>query len=113
MSENVVNLGPASRIPLGEGRMFVLGERTIAVFRTRGGRVFATQALCPHREGPLADGLTGGGRVVCPLHGLQFELADGQAVGHACGDLETYPVRVSDSGDLLLREPGAGRNEAA
>jgi len=113
MSAGLVNLGPASRIPLGEGRMFVVGERTVAVFRGRGGQVFATQALCPHRQGPLADGLTGGGRVVCPLHGLQFDLESGQSVGRACGSLETYPVQVSESGDLLVGEPESGRNEAA
>ena len=60
------SLGPIHHIPPGEGRNFKLGDRKVAVFRTRDGGVFATQASCPHRAGPLADGLLGGHSLVCP-----------------------------------------------
>lgn len=102
------DLGPIDRIPPGEGRAFELGARRVAVFRTRAGEVYATQARCPHKEGPLADGLLGGGCVVCPLHGYKFELATGAPVGHACGSLETYAVSVGDDGRLRLRFPDGG-----
>ena len=69
-----LTLGPLSAIPPGEGRNFVsLGEK-IAVFRTRGGEVFAVQAECPHRGGPLADGLLGGTTLICPLARLEVRL---------------------------------------
>jgi len=97
-----VNLGPAERIPPGEGRVFTIGALRVAVFRTRDGGVFATQADCPHRQGPLADGLLGGGVVVCPLHARKWELATGRPVGNDCPPLATYPVAVSEAGELLL-----------
>lgn len=99
------NVGPAERIPLGEGRNYLVGATMIAVFRTRAGEIFATQASCPHREGPLADGIVGEGHVVCPLHAFKFELRDGRAKGHDCGDLATYPVRLSDGGDVIVDVP--------
>ncbi len=97
-----VNLGPAERIPPGEGRVFAVAGRRVAVFRTRGGGLFATQAECPHRQGPLADGLLGGGLVVCPLHGLKFELSTGAPVGNDCPPLATWPVVLDDNGDLIV-----------
>ena len=56
-------LGPVEQIPLGEGRVFEVEGRSIAVFRTRQGEVFATQAACPHKAGPLCDGIIGAGRL--------------------------------------------------
>ena len=52
--------GPVASIPAGEGRTFPAGTKRIAVFRTRQGALFASQADCPHRGGPLADGLSAG-----------------------------------------------------
>ena len=100
------NLGPATQIPPGEGRVFVVGDRPLAVFRARDGRVFAAEASCPHRQGPLADGLLGacggGCVVVCPLHAYRFDLATGAPVGHDGPPLATYPVAITPGGDLLL-----------
>ena len=96
------SLGPVEQIPLGEGRVFEVEGMPIAVFRTRRGEVFATQAACPHREGPLCDGIIGGRQVVCPLHAYKFDLATGNPVGNDCEALRTYAVSVSESGDILL-----------
>lgn len=101
------NLGPLDQIPLGEGRCFRLrGGEEIAVFRTRTGDLFAVQASCPHRGGPLADGLIGAGRVVCPLHGYAFQLATGEALREGCDALRTYPVSLTPDGELVV-EPAA------
>jgi nitrite reductase (NADH) small subunit len=99
------HLGPLARVPVGEGRTFEVDGVAIAVFHTRAGAVFATQASCPHRGGPLADGLVGPSTVVCPLHAYRFELGTGGALGHDCGALATYPVRVSEEGELLVELP--------
>lgn len=96
-------LGPVESIPPGEGRVFTVGALRVAVFRTRGGEVFATQAGCPHRQGPLADGLLGGGVVTCPLHARRWELATGRPVGHDGPPLATYAVEVGAAGELVLR----------
>ena len=104
MAEVEINLGPLERIPRGEGRAFDVPGGQIAVFRTRDDEIHATEAFCPHRQGPLADGFVGGGRVVCPLHAFHFDLGTGAAVGHGCRSLVTYAVRVDETGDVLLTD---------
>lgn len=96
------NLGPLDQIPLGEGRRFAVGERLVAVFHARDGQLRATQAACPHQGGNLADGLVGGGKVVCPLHGMRFDLADGHALGTDCDGIETFPVWLQPDGSLVV-----------
>jgi nitrite reductase (NADH) small subunit len=102
MSAVTYNLGPVALIPFGEGRMFEVGDTTIAVFRVRGGQVYATEPWCPHRGGPLADGIVASGKVVCPLHGYMFELETGNPVHHECRKLRTFPVRLNDADELLV-----------
>jgi nitrite reductase (NADH) small subunit len=102
-------LGPSTLIPPGEGRVFEVGARRVSVFRARDGELFATQADCPHRGGPLADGLLGDGRVVCPLHGLQFDLRTGEAVRHDCLPLLTYSITETPDGRILLGPARPGR----
>ena len=98
----VINLGAVERIPLGEGREFEVEGELVAVFRMRAGLLHATQAKCPHRDGPLADGIIGGGRVVCPLHSFKFGLECGQPIGNECEALKTYQISVSEEGEILL-----------
>jgi nitrite reductase (NADH) small subunit len=100
--QQLINVGPVAAIPAGEGRMFEIGDILIAVFHTRSGAVFATQALCPHRDGPLADGLVGDCKVVCPLHGRKFDLGSGLPADKECEALKTYSVIVNQAGDLML-----------
>jgi nitrite reductase (NADH) small subunit len=96
-----IDLGPLATIPPGEGRTVdALGQK-IAVFHTRGGSVYAVQAECPHRKGPLADGLVGGTTLICPLHAWKFDLKTGDALFGDCG-IKTYAVRVNDAGRILL-----------
>ena len=77
-SELKIDLGPLHAIPPGQGRNFEFAGERIAVFHTRAGEVFAVQAACPHKNGPLADGLVGGNAVICPLHAWKFDLATGE-----------------------------------
>jgi nitrite reductase (NADH) small subunit len=103
MTQNMTEtrLGPVSKIPLGEGRVYAINGENIAVFRTRGGSVYAVQAACPHRGGPLADGLVGGTTLICPLHGWKFDLTTGQALFGDCG-LKTFPVHVDSADEIVL-----------
>jgi nitrite reductase (NADH) small subunit len=96
-----LKLGALSSIPPGEGRNFDVDGEKIAVFHARSGEVFAVQALCPHRGGPLADGLLGGSTLICPLHAWKFDLSTGAPLFGDCG-LKTYSVRVDDSGQIVL-----------
>ena len=94
-------VGRLSQIPPGEGRNFVVGDRRVAVFHTRGGAVFATQAECPHRGGPLADGLTDEATVVCPLHDRIYALETGAGIGTECA-IATFPARVGSEGEIWV-----------
>lgn len=100
-TDQEITLGSLDLIPLGEGRNFAWGNERIAVFHTRSGELFATQANCPHRNGPLADGLIGGNTVICPLHAWKFDLTSGVLQGGDC-KLKTYPVRVTAEGLIAL-----------
>ena len=96
-----VMFGPIAAIPAGEGRNFQIGDTQIAVFRSRNGELFATQAECPHRRGPLADGLLGDGTLICPLHSMKFDLSTGRAENGECA-LKTYATRLSATGQILI-----------
>ncbi len=72
----------------------------IAIFRTAD-EVFALHDHCPHKGGPLSQGLVHGRRVTCPLHGWNFELASGQAVAPDEGSCARFEVKVED-GQVFL-----------
>lgn len=95
-------VGHISALPEGEGRTVLLGGRRVAIFRSRTGRVFATQAECPHLGGPLADGIMADTTIVCPLHEFRFGLVKGQPVGNGCDALKVYPVRVDQVGEITV-----------
>ena len=102
-SKNLIHaLGPASQIPVGEGKTFQVGGQKIAVFRSRDGRLFSTQAFCPHKNALLADGITGSGKLICPLHAYKFDLETGKPVGNGCEPLQTFRIELSSGGDLQL-----------
>lgn len=103
-------VGHISAIPVDEGRMLRVDGHLVAVFHLRGGGgggVRATQPWCPHRGGPLADGLVGDATLVCPLHGRTFSLDGGEAGTDEVG-IRTYPARVDDDGSILLTLPADG-----
>jgi nitrite reductase (NADH) small subunit len=89
---NSINLGSIEKIPVGQGRCYIVGSEEIAVFRQRDGRLFAVQNRCPHRQGPLAEGIMGAGKVICPLHSHKFDLDTGcGSEPHEC--VKTFSVR--------------------
>jgi nitrite reductase (NADH) small subunit len=96
-----ITIAPLSAIPRGEGRTFEVAGERIAVFHTRTGEVFAVQAACPHKGGPLADGLVGGSTVICPLHSWKFDLGSGEPILGSC-KLRTYPVSVDSQNRIVL-----------
>ena len=102
MSAVTINLGSLERIPRGEGRAFDVSGCPVTVFRTRQDEVYATQAFCPHKQGPLADGFVGNGKVVCPFHAYRFDLATGCPEGNTCAPLTTYPAGVTSIGDVVV-----------
>ncbi|KUI33376.1 (2Fe-2S)-binding protein [Mycobacterium sp. IS-1496] len=93
---SAVEIGRVDEIPLGEGRTFTVDGDQIAVFRLRDGSLRAVDAVCPHRGGPLADGLADERVVVCPLHGHTFDLCSGAEAGGAHLSVRSHPVVAVD-----------------
>jgi len=71
------------------------GVIDIAIFRTQG-EVFALRNKCPHKGGPLSEGIVHGKQVTCPLHGWKLYLETGEAVAPDVGCARRYPVKVED-----------------
>jgi nitrite reductase (NADH) small subunit len=88
-------------IPLREGRCVDVGDREIAIFNL-GTKLAAIDAACPHRGGPLCDGIVTmgsvtGHAVVCPLHGWKIDLETGQVMRPEISvKVDTYDIRVRD-----------------
>lgn len=90
-----VFVGRADAIPLREGRRVRYGDHEIALFNL-GGEYRAVQNRCPHKNGPLADGIVAGTSVFCPLHNWRIDLETGCALNENEGPVRTYPVKVLD-----------------
>lgn len=97
----MVNLGPVDSTAPGEGRNYEVAGERIAVFHLRSGEVFAVQSLCPHKNGPLADGLVGNGMVICPLHAWKFDLKTGDPIFGDC-PLKTYRIALDGTRNPIL-----------
>lgn len=72
------------------------GSPAIAVIRTADDAVFALVDRCPHRGGPLSEGIVQGRAVACPLHGWVVDLASGRAEAPDEGCVQTFPVRLAE-----------------
>jgi nitrite reductase (NADH) small subunit len=97
-----ISLGPVDEIPLGEGRAYAVDGRQVAVFRLRDGSLRALDAVCPHRGGPLSDGIADAQVVVCPLHSYTYDLSTGAEVANGGTGVRSYPVHVDGSGLISL-----------
>jgi len=99
----LVAVGRLEDVPLLEGRPVTVAGRRIAIFNTPSG-VRALEDACPHRGGPLSDGLVGDGCVVCPLHNRRIDLATGAMDG--CGDRAVVVPVVERGGWIYVRVDG-------
>ena len=103
-----VRVTPIGNVPPREGRAVLIGEHELALFNL-GGEFLATDNECPHKGGPLCDGIVTGTSVVCPLHAWKVNLATGEVERPAHGKdhcVTTYPTRVAD-GVVLIGLPVA------
>ncbi|MGB8363855.1 MAG: nitrite reductase small subunit NirD [Rhizomicrobium sp.] len=99
-----LDVGMLSYIPRLGARVVATSEGPIALFRTADDRVFALKDKCPHRGGPLSQGIVHGGHVTCPLHGWNIVLATGEAVAPDQGCTPVISVRV-EGGRIQLKLP--------
>ncbi len=96
-----LDIGPLDQIPRRGARVVKTPRRDIAVFRTANDEVFALENRCPHRGGPLSEGIVHGRKVACPLHNWVIELETGKTAGADEGCARSFPVKV-DKGRIYL-----------
>ena len=106
-----IRITSAEQIPLREGRSVRVDDVEIAIFNL-GDRFVAVDNACPHRGGPLCDGIVSGTTVACPLHGYKFCLETGNMLKPDLGvRADTYPVRVEDG--IILVQVDSAKEKAA
>jgi nitrite reductase (NADH) small subunit len=98
-----MKIGKLEDIPRQGSRIVTTAHGEIAVFRTVGDQVFALNNRCPHKGGPLAQGIVHGQRVTCPLHSWVIDLATGSAIAPDSGCAHRYDVHVEDG--MLFLDP--------
>ncbi|TNC46146.1 nitrite reductase small subunit NirD [Rubellimicrobium rubrum] len=98
-----IDIGALDDLPLRGSRCVQTPTGKIGVFRTADHRVFAIRNECPHKGGPLTEGIVHGHSVTCPLHNWVISLETGEAQGADKGAVETIPVRVEGTRVLILR----------
>jgi len=100
--ENWLNVCDLDEIPVRGARRFRTSMGEIAVFRTSSEAVYAIDNQCPHKKGPLSEGIVHDSAVTCPLHNWVIDLQSGQARGADSGCVKTYPTKVAE-GRVLVK----------
>jgi nitrite reductase [NAD(P)H] small subunit len=100
MSDNWTEVVALEDIPQLGSRVVHIENKAdtmnIAVFRTASDEVFAIKDECPHKQGPLSQGIVHGTSVTCPLHNWKIDLASGEALGPDEGCTNVFPTKVEN-----------------
>ncbi len=109
-----LDIGPVGQIEAGTARTLpVEGAAELAIFHTLRGEFFAIVNSCPHKQGPLSQGIVHGDVVTCPLHNWNISLRNGRALGDDEGCVPTIPLKVDAGRIYLLRSAVLGMSAAA
>ena len=91
-----IEIGKIEEIPRMGSRVVETEDYNIAIFRTNKDEFFALKDQCPHKQGPLSQGIVFDRRVTCPLHSWVIALDTGEATGPDSGCTHTFPVKVKN-----------------
>ncbi len=91
-----------TQIPVLGSRVIKTREMDIAVFRGTNDKVYAIRDACPHKNGPLSQGIMHGTSVTCPLHNWKIDLTNGEALGPDQGCTNIFPAKTED-GKVFLQ----------
>ena len=96
-----IDIAALTDIPRQGARVVKTPHGCIALFRTADDQIFALEDRCPHKGGPLSEGIVHGTSVTCPLHAWVFDLATGVTEGTDDGAVRTFGVRLEGNRILL------------
>lgn len=100
MTDRWIEIGTINDIPRqGSRTISRKAGPDIGIFRTLDDRIFALENRCPHKDGPLSQGIVHGNAVTCPLHNWRISLETGEALGEDKGCTPTIGVRIV--GDVI------------
>ena len=94
LTEKWVDICSVEDIPSQGSRIVKTPNGCLALFKTAAGEVFALNDKCPHKQGPLSQGIVHDKFVTCPLHSWVFSLETGEAQGADKGQVETHSIRI-------------------
>jgi len=100
---NYFLIGTLSDFPRQGARIVQHPDGAVAVFRTHDDQLFALRDRCPHKGGPLSQGIVHGTRVTCPLHNWRIDLQSGNAVEPDIGCAAKYAVQIDNDEIWLAR----------
>ena len=104
---NWLKIAPLDQIPVLGSRiveMDTINTINIAIFRGKDDSVFAIKDSCPHKQGPLSQGIMHGQSVTCPLHNWKIDLVSGEALGADTGCTNVFATKVEE-GIVYLKSP--------
>ena len=104
-----IPIGSMSDIPQRGARCIETPIGRIAIFRTADDRVFALDDHCPHKGGPLSQGIVHGAAVTCPLHSWVISLETGNALGADEGCVRTIPIKIEGDKIFIALETSASQ----
>jgi nitrite reductase (NADH) small subunit len=108
----MIDIAALEDIPRQGARVVKTDAGCVALFRTADDQVFAIDDRCPHKGGPLSEGIVHGTSVTCPLHAWVFDLSTGIAQGADAGAVQTHPART-EGGRVFLDASLLRRRSAA
>jgi nitrite reductase (NADH) small subunit len=106
-----IDVGSVDQVPMRGSRLVATPSGNIAVFKMQNGRIFALWDRCPHRGGPLSQGIVHGDSVTCPLHNWVIGLETGEVRGPDQGCARKVQIKIEDA--RILIDAGSLRANAA
>ena len=99
-----IKVAEVSELKPGQGKVVTVGEKELALFNIEG-RFYAVDNICPHRGGPLGEGMLEGSVVTCPWHGWKFDVTTGISPVVKTAKVERVEV-VVEGNDVKVRLNG-------
>jgi nitrite reductase (NADH) small subunit len=99
-----ISVCQVEEIPKFGGRSVRVGQAEVALFRLSDGRIKAVANRCPHKQGPLSEGIVSGDTVICPLHARKINLETGEVLKPDSGCVKTHPTKIE--GDQVFLSLG-------
>jgi nitrite reductase (NADH) small subunit len=106
-----IDVGSVDQVPMRGSRLVATPSGNIAVFKMQNGRILALWDRCPHRGGPLSQGIVHGDSVTCPLHNWVIGLETGEVRGPDQGCARKVQIKIEDA--RILIDAGSLRANAA